>query len=393
MTRGNVLVWNRSEETGTQMVLGKTCMILGTKVSAIEVLPESSEPSSKAGMFFGRHPIMEEFRASLPKIAACDLPILIQGETGTGKEVLARHLHALSPRANKPFIKLNCAAVPAELAESELFGYERGAFTGANQRKPGIFEMANGGTVMLDEIGDMEFGLQAKLLQVLQDQEFRRVGGTETVKVDVRVISATHRDLANGGGENPFRMDLFYRLNGFSFTVPSLRDRRDDIRELAEFLYHRHGGVDKMPATPAFEHALVTHHWPGNIRELETTIRKLIVLQDPDMLASELYSRCQFSVTAKLTGTYGHGLPQMQSHFVAPTPVVQPLRSNAPRELHSVGAPVSVLAHASRTKEQTESAAIRSALDATRWNRKQAAELLGLDYKALLYKMKKLGIA
>jgi two-component system response regulator AtoC len=306
---------------------------------------------------------MAKLQAILPKVAASDVPVLIHGETGTGKEVLARQLHALSPRANKPFVKLNCAAVPPELAESELFGHERGAFTGAIQRKPGIFEMADGGTVMLDEIGDMEFRLQAKLLQVLQDQEFRRVGGTETVRINVRVIAATHRDLRQAGENHTFRQDLYFRLNGFSLTMPALRERRHDIFPLAEFLYRRHHGRhSSMPASEGLKEALLRHDWPGNVRELEMVVRKLGVLGDPDYVAAELNAFCGPS-------DYDDGLVDCAA----------PQKS-------------SPLEHASRTKDESEARAIRSALESTRWNRKQAAAVLQLDYKALLYKMKKLAI-
>ena len=168
---------------------------------------------------------MKEIQALVAQIGWSEAPVLIQGETGTGKEVIARELHAQSPRANKPFLKLNCAALPSELVESELFGYERGAFTGAFQKKAGMFEIANGGTILLDEIGDMDVRLQAKLLQVLQDQEFQRIGGKETIKVDVRVMAATHRDLEKAIGERTFREDLYYRLNVINVVLPPLRER------------------------------------------------------------------------------------------------------------------------------------------------------------------------
>src|SRR6185503_15441552 len=170
------------------------------------------------------------------QIGWSEAPILVQGETGSGKEVIARELHANSPRSKKIFLKLSCAALPSELVESELFGYERGAFTGAFQKKPGMFELADGGTLLLDEIGDMDFKLQAKLLQVLQDQEFQRLGGKETIHVDVRVIAATHCDLERAISEGRFREDLYYRLNVVTIRVPPLRERQEDILPLAEFL-------------------------------------------------------------------------------------------------------------------------------------------------------------
>src|SRR5438270_2221629 len=175
---------------------------------------------------------MREIQSLVSNIGWCEAPVLIQGETGSGKEVLARELHCNSPRASKPFLKLNCAALPSELVESELFGYERGAFTGAFQKKAGLFEMADGGTILLDEIGDMDIRLQAKLLQVLQDHEFQRIGGREVIRVNVRVMAATHQDLETAIVERKFLEDLYYRLNVINLNVPPLRERRDDLMAL-----------------------------------------------------------------------------------------------------------------------------------------------------------------
>src|SRR3954453_5057900 len=190
--------------------------------------PPRVQPAG-ARAFVGKSGRMKEIQALGGQVGWSDAPVLIQGETGTGKEVLARELHGHSRRAKKPFLKLNCAALPSELVESELFGYERGAFTGAFQKKAGMFEMANSGTILLDEIGDMDVRLQAKLLQVLQDQEFQRIGGKEPIKVDVRVIAATHRDLEKSIGEQTFREDLYYRLNVINVVLPPLRERNEDI--------------------------------------------------------------------------------------------------------------------------------------------------------------------
>ena len=212
-------------------------------------------------MFFGTNPSMKEIQRLVAQIGASEAPVLIQGETGSGKEVLARELHALSSRSKKLFLKFNCAALPSELVESELFGYERGAFTGAFQRKPGLFETADGGTLLLDEIGDMDFKLQAKLLQVLQDQEFQRLGGKETIRVDVRVIAATHRDLEKAIAEKNFREDLYYRLNVINLRVPPLRERKEDIIPIAEFLINKHA-VSRTalpPVTPALKEAFMMY--------------------------------------------------------------------------------------------------------------------------------------
>jgi two-component system response regulator AtoC len=339
--------------------------------------PQSAQELSMdlvQGVFWGRNPTMSVLRSCLPRVAASNVPVLIQGETGSGKEVLARQLHGLSPRAGSPFVKLNCAAVPSELIESELFGYERGAFTGAMQKKLGVFELADGGTIFLDEIGDMDIRLQAKLLQVLQDQEFRRLGGTEVIRVDVRVIAATHRDLLEAIHDRTFREDLYYRLNVFTLTLPPLRERKEDILDLAEFLIVRHSssGVPTVTMTSLLKTALLAFPWPGNIRQLENIIRKLTVLRDPYQIVLELE-------------TIGS---RQNKDFASPSEQENGL---VPRK-RATPAPSSVLEEATRAKDEVETVAILNALHCSRWNRKQAAALLKIDYKALLYKMKKLSI-
>jgi two-component system response regulator AtoC len=282
-------------------------------------------------------------------------------------------LHAKSSRAGEPFLKLNCAALPSELVESELFGYERGAFTGAFQKKPGMFEMADGGTILLDEIGDMDVRLQAKLLQVLQDHEFQRIGGKEVIKVDVRVLAATHRDLEKAMAENTFREDLYYRLNVINLHLPALRERKEDILRLAEYLLKKHSPVGNPPPEITLElrHALTAYHWPGNVRELENVMRRLIVLRDADLIAGELHRK----VTRRPL------LSTASSQLVAEVPHDPPRVNGTP-----------ILEQVTKAKHQAESEAILAALNSTRWNRKQAAGLLKIDYKALLYKMKKLGL-
>jgi two-component system, NtrC family, response regulator AtoC len=378
-----------------------------------------------------------EMQPLIRRVAASDVPVLVRGETGAGKEVVARQLHALSARSKKPFLKVNCAALPSELIESELFGYERGAFTGAFKTTPGKFEMAEGGTIFLDEIGDMDFKLQAKLLQVLQDSEFIRLGSSEPRRVDVRVIAATHCDLEQAIVENRFREDLYYRLNIITIQVPALRERRDEVLPLAYHFIRKHA----TPANPTVEispmlrDTLLSHDWPGNIRELENVIRKLLVVRRSDFVAQEIQFRARrrtamfasppVSTVFKETAL---SLPKavsnpLQEISIAAAAVgnVQPFQPaavysrpngkshedlNTPRETSSyrngtiASGPValdevnrsSVLERVDHARREAETEAIISVLKSTLWNRKRAAELLNIDYKALLYKMKKLGI-
>jgi transcriptional regulator with PAS, ATPase and Fis domain len=365
-----------------------------------------------------------EMQPLIRHVAAADVPVLVRGETGVGKEVLARQIHSLSARATKPFLKVNCAALPSELIESELFGYERGAFTGAFKCTAGKFEMADGGTILLDEIGDMDFKLQAKLLQVLQDSEFTRLGSSEARRVDVRVIAATHCDLEQAIAESRFREDLYYRLNVIMFHVPSLRDRTDEIIQLAYHFLRKHALPHTPPVeiTPMLCDALLSHDWPGNIRELENVIRRLLVLRRPDYVAQDLRLRARLRKSTSTASGMG-GSNDTVARF--PSPVrdstsEQPALHPAPLSLVPAGpaeprkatleAPVhngnghrmraavpetadkSILERVDRARREAETEAILTALNSTLWNRKRAAKLLNIDYKALLYRMKKLDI-
>ena len=321
------------------------------------------------------NPKMQSIRYSLKRIALSDVPVLIQGESGVGKEVLARQVHLLSPRANKPFLKLNCAAFPFELLESELFGYERGAFTGAFKTTQGKFELADGGTILLDEIADMEVRLQAKLLQVLQDGEFLRLGGRETIRVNVRVIAATHHDLQQAIEAGRFRADLYYRLAVIPIEIPPLRERRDEIVPLAEFFLRKHVMPDSRIRSicPELRESLLAYDWPGNIRELENLVQRLVVTEDTS------------AVIRELRGTIA---------ALAPLQRKGPSRPDAPQTF-GIGFPKSgatVFEEARWRRAQMEAEAIRLALNATNWNRRKAARLLSIDYRSLLYKIKRLGI-
>ncbi len=352
----------------------------------------------------------------LEQIGSSDVPVLLQGETGVGKEVVARKLHARSKRANGPFLKLNCAALPSELVESELFGYEKGAFTGAFKNTPGKFEMANGGTIFLDEIGDMDFRLQAKLLQVLQDREFLRLGAKQTSRVDVRIMAASHCDFEQAIQKGKFREDLYYRLNIVDIHIPPLRERRDEIIPLAHFFLQKYATPERpaLEIPSALSQVLLEHTWPGNVRELENTMQKYLVLRDPALLAQDVCMRMRkkaapavFNSSTTSTATAAPVMPP------EPNPAAAPPASSVPAtvawssataintQLPAPALPqaeaalpdsVSPLSHVEHTRRLGEAQVILNALNSTLWNRKQAAAMLNVDYKALLYKMKKLGI-
>lgn len=307
---------------------------------------------------------MRVIREAISRVALSDVPVLLQGESGVGKEVLARQLHMQSQRSEMPFVKLNCAALPSELLESELFGYERGAFTGAFRTTPGQFEQASGGTLLLDEIGDMDIRLQAKILHVLQDREYRRLGGSQTVHVDVRLVAATHWDLKEAVAGGRFREDLYYRLNVICLRVPPLRERRSEIPGLVRCFLKKHSapGIAEPVLTQRLLDALTSYDWPGNIRELENVVQRLLVLRDQETLISELALPDRQNGAGKIQFRMSRSADRGESFFQ----------------------------QAEHAKCGAEAQAILDALAATRGNRKQAAELLGVKYKALLYRIKKL---
>jgi len=304
-------------------------------------------------------PAMRKIKSQAALVARCDIPVLLLGESGSGKEVIAMLIHKLSPRASRPFVKVNCAAVPAELLESELFGYEAGAFTGAVKSKPGKFELCNKGTILLDEIGEMPPPLQAKLLHVLQDNEFSRLGARATTKVDVRILAATNIDVKEAMADKRLRPDLYYRLNGLQLRVPSLRERKEEIPILLKHFLTRAAESFGRPApqvSPRLMQACMSYAWPGNLRELQNMLKRFIVLGDEELAISELSSN-----------------PSHSSHVPTDT------GSGLKHMVRSV-------------KNETEAVAISEALHQTNWNRKQAAKNLGISYKALLYKIRELNV-
>jgi two-component system response regulator AtoC len=310
-----------------------------------------------------RSPKMQEVREIIEQAARVDVTVLICGETGTGKDVVARAIHDLSVRQSGPYVKVNCAAVPRELLESELFGHERGAFTGAHQLKIGKFESADRGTIFLDEIGDLHPALQGKLLHVLQDGQFSRVGGRSTVKVDVRVLAATNQDLEQAVAAGRFREDLYYRLNVIQVMVPPLRERPEEIPVLAEYFMQRYSQLfrrESLRLPPETVQRLLHHRFPGNVRELENMIKRMIVLGDPLLRRSPLFG----------------GAPAEDNGAARPA-------KPATLSLKDISRKAALMA---------EREAILQALEQTQWNRVRAAKLLEISYRALLYKIKDAGL-
>jgi transcriptional regulator with GAF, ATPase, and Fis domain len=263
----------------------------------IEILPSEKEA---LGEMVGKSPAMREIFGLVEKIAPTDATVLIEGETGTGKDMIARTLHQLSPRADKPFIVVDCGAVAGTLIESELFGHEKGAFTGAVAARQGAFELASGGTVFLDELGELSLDLQPKLLRVLEQRELRRVGSQKTIKVDIRVIAATRKDLRSEVEKGKFREDLFFRLNVVPITAPALRERREDIPLLIDSMLGKLSPAGGVQLTDATRAALMAHDWPGNVRELRNVIERALALgADPGMLVAPLGPEASMAAVAK----------------------------------------------------------------------------------------------
>jgi two-component system response regulator AtoC len=305
---------------------------------------------------------MKQIETIIDQIADTHVTVFIQGESGVGKEVVARSIHKRSSRKDKPFIKVNCAALPSELLESELFGYEKGAFTGAYRQKPGKFELAHGGTIFLDEIAEINPSLQAKLLQVLQDGEFSRLGGKKDINVDVRIISATNKNIGEAIKNGGFREDFYYRLNIVNITIPPLRERKEELPVLIDHFmqkYRKKLNVDrKFKLSNRALRALLEYNWPGNIRELENIIQRFIVLGNEAALIGDL------PVTI-----HPHTL--------------QVSKKNSPFQIWPSLKEVN-----RRAVQKVESETIIKVLESTCWNRKKSARLLNISYKTLLSKMK-----
>src|SRR5438309_9043064 len=336
----------------------KSIMTTTNSVSALiqalgEIPPEA--------VIFGHSEGMQALRERLDKVAGANVPVLIQGESGTGKDIIARMIHTLSPWKSGPFVKVNCPAIPGTLLESELFGYEKGAFTGAYGMKPGRVEMAHRGTLFLDEISELDLGLQSKLLQLLQDGQFCRIGAQEDKKVEVRVVCATNRKLEQEVENGTFRQDLFYRINVVNIHLPALRERRADIEGLVYFFlefYNRKYNCRAKPLSGELMTILQKYHWPGNIRELENLVKRYVILGNEEAISGDLVTREQeyFNPDLNLDGPIS----------------LKKLTRQAVREL--------------------ERKVILKVLQANHWNRKQSARALSISYRALLYKIRDAGL-
>jgi len=304
---------------------------------------------------------MRTVRSRLAKVAAANVPVLINGESGTGKDIIARMIHGLSPWKSGPYVKVNCPAIPGTLLESELFGYEKGAFTGAFGSKPGRVELAHRGTLFLDEISELDMSLQSKLLQLLQDGQFCRIGAQEDKKVEVRVVCATNRHLETEIESGTFRQDLFYRINVVNLRMPALRERRGDIEDLAHYFleyYNRKFNCHARPLSNEVFGVLQKYHWPGNIRELENLIKRYVILGHEEVITNDLVAR--------------------EPDFFNP-------------EI-SLDGPISLKKVTRQAVRELERKIILKVLQQHHWNRKQAARTLNISYRALLYKIRDAGL-
>jgi DNA-binding NtrC family response regulator len=317
----------------------------------------------------GEHPAMKEASQMTQRVAATDSTVLVLGESGTGKELFARAIHHLSPRAEHPFVALNCAAIPEGLVENELFGHERGAYTGAGARKIGKLELAHRGTLFLDEIGELPLGIQSKLLRVLEEKKFERVGGTQEIEVSVRILTATNKDLRAAVADKTFREDLFFRISAVPITIPPLRDRGDDVLLLAEHFLERFRREFRKPAlkfSDATRARLLTYPWPGNVRELQNAVERAAILANgPTIDASGLQLPSARPTAEQLPG----GMLEEQFLWEGPLDEVSQR----------------AVAHVERFK-------IQNALQESKWNKTRAAEKLGVSYKTLLNKIRSLGL-
>ncbi len=338
----------------------------------VKELKSKLEVKNTYDTFIGDSDVMQKVKSVIEQVADSELTVLIRGESGTGKEIVARLLHNLSSRHEEPFMKVNCAAIPRDLLEAELFGYEKGAFTGAHKMKQGRFEVAHKGTMFLDEIGDMPLELQSKLLQVLEQQEFVRVGGVQNIHVDVRIIGATNKNLEEAIAHKEFREDLFYRLNEITLLLPALRIRKEDVPLLVNHFVKKYEEAYKKQLPPISQHImsqLLAYNWPGNVRQLENMMKQIVVREDETIII-ELLEAAGNHVTAS-----------EPSNTVSTFSIPQ-VTDSVPSDSYSLKA---IIGEKIAVEEKK---LISIVLHKTNWNRRKAAELLEISYRSLLYKIK-----
>ncbi len=365
---------------------------------------EARAGDSRAPLLLGRSAVMEDVRALIAKLARSQAPILISGESGTGKELAARLVHQSGPRADKPFVPVNCGAIPEQLMESEFFGYKKGSFTGANQDKTGLFQAAQGGTLFLDEVAELPMHMQVKLLRAIQERAVRSVGASAEVAIDVRILSASHKNLAALVRDGTFRQDLFYRLNVIELRMPSLREHLDDVPDLVTATFERlsrQSGAPRPLVTPSALQALQRYAFPGNIRELENILERAFTLCENGVIQPE---------DLLLPATTGVSMPLVAPAAPGPAPIraepatlrpgpatirSEPATSPAPARYQDEPKTQPMLPMVNNLEgylEGLEKAAILRALEATRYNKTAAAEKLGISFRALRYRLKKLGL-
>ena len=358
----------------------------------LDALKTQSRAEEEYKLLFSLSDRMNKVQAIVDQVANTDITVLITGESGTGKELVAKALHKSSERSGEPFIKVNCAALPRELLESELFGFEKGAFTGAHRRKYGRFEMAQNGTIFLDEISEMHMDLQSKLLHVLQEKQFYRIGGEREVKVNCRILTATNKRLEDMVDEGHFRRDLFYRINVVNIVVPPLRERKEDIPLLIDYFLKRYEEMynrDSVKVSPRLMEMFLDYSWPGNVRELENNIKRLIILANEAQLISE-FARKRHNGFHPLLAEKGERPGNRNNPPVMPN-VSNPQKGNS-EEVSIFPDKATLKEVAKIAQRKAERDLIAKVLDQTRWNRRKAAQILDISYKALLYKIKECGL-
>jgi DNA-binding NtrC family response regulator len=362
-----------------------------------ELRRQLSDDQDRAFLFWGDSPEMKTIATVIEQVSDSDVTVLIRGESGVGKELVARAIHTRSPRRDRPFVKVNCAALPAELLESELFGHEKGAFTGAATTRIGKFEQADTGTIFLDEIAEMKQALQAKMLHVLQDAQFTKLGSNKAINVDVRIVAATNRDLEAMLIRGDFREDLYYRLKVIEVMVPPLRERRGEIIHLSGFFMDRYARRYNRPArqlSPELQQLFQTYDWPGNIRELENMIKRIVILQDEHLVVREM-SRAPRAMPAYAS----IGAADPRSGIVS-ADESDDFEAAAEQEEPEPEVPILTAPAGSRLADVAKAAALKAertiiedTLTQVHWNRRRAAEQLGVSYKTLLNKIKECGIS